>query len=166
MDRDVDLRAVPSQSLIHGVVDHLINQVVEPRFSRRPDIHRGTLPNRLETFQHLDRAGIVLFRRVRRRYFVCHRILIVFTCHEADHLCLPQASLSPGGSPFSNKKAFFFRCLTRPKASRRAPLLLTNDGSPYLSWTSVTRRERLLIIKSASASQCTCIALPDPPLRA
>ena len=62
MDGHLDGIAVPGQGLVHSVVDHLVNQVVQTFFSDVADIHGRTLPDRFQTFEDLDvGGGILLF---------------------------------------------------------------------------------------------------------
>jgi hypothetical protein len=46
MYNNVDFCAEPSQGLVNGIVDDLINEMMKTVNSSRPDIHRGSLPNR------------------------------------------------------------------------------------------------------------------------
>src|SRR5450432_509317 len=52
--------AVAGEGLVDGVVDHLVDQVMETALTGRTDVHAGPLADRLETYKHLDRAGVVL----------------------------------------------------------------------------------------------------------
>jgi hypothetical protein len=54
MDDDVDLGAVPGEGLVHGVVDHLVHEVMQTLGARRSDVHAGALAYRLEAFEYLD----------------------------------------------------------------------------------------------------------------
>ena len=56
---DLDGVAVARQGLVDGVVDDLVDQVVQAALTGGPDVHAGTLANRLESFQHGDLPGIV-----------------------------------------------------------------------------------------------------------
>ena len=58
-ENNVDLVAVPGQGLVDGVVDDLVDQVVQPAFPRRADVHAGTLPDRLQALQHRDLVGVI-----------------------------------------------------------------------------------------------------------
>src|SRR5207247_1580727 len=57
---DLDVIADTSQRLVHGVVDGLVDEVVETVRARVPDVHRGALADGLEALEDLDVA-----RRVR-----------------------------------------------------------------------------------------------------
>src|SRR5438067_159391 len=59
VDGDVDLGAIASERLVHGVVDHLVHEVVETAAGHRSDIHRRTASHRLQALEHLDRIGLV-----------------------------------------------------------------------------------------------------------
>src|SRR6185437_9061291 len=52
--RDLDGVAVAGQRLVHGVVDHLVDQVVQAALAGRPDVHTGPLADRLEAFEDAD----------------------------------------------------------------------------------------------------------------
>ncbi len=41
MDGDVDEVVAARKSLVDGVVDHLVDEVVEAARARRPDVHPG-----------------------------------------------------------------------------------------------------------------------------
>src|SRR5207249_4960714 len=59
VNRDVDLRAEARERLVHRVVDHLVDQVVQPAPRHRPDVHRRAAPDRFEPLENLDRVGLV-----------------------------------------------------------------------------------------------------------
>ena len=54
---DLDEGGVPLQRLVHGIVDHLGEQVMQRLLVGAADIHAGTPAHRLEAFEHLDMAG-------------------------------------------------------------------------------------------------------------
>ena len=57
----LDLVAVAGQSLVDGVVDHLIDHVVEARaVVGVADIHAGPLAHGIEALQNLDGLGAVV----------------------------------------------------------------------------------------------------------
>ena len=58
-DPYVDGVAVAGQSLVDGVVDHLVDQVVQAALAGGSDVHPRALPNRVETLQHGDRGRVV-----------------------------------------------------------------------------------------------------------
>src|SRR5438552_17244481 len=53
---DLDVVADAGQRLVHGVVDGLVDEVVEPVRARVPDVHRGALADGLEPLEDLDVA--------------------------------------------------------------------------------------------------------------
>src|ERR1019366_5440925 len=63
-DGHVDLGAVPGHGLVDGVVDDLPDQVVQSRGTGGTDVHARTLPDRLQTLENCDVAGVVR-RRAR-----------------------------------------------------------------------------------------------------
>ena len=60
--RHVDAGAEAGHRLVHGVVDDLPDQVVEPRRAGRADVHPRADPHRIETLQNGDVAGPVARR--------------------------------------------------------------------------------------------------------
>ena len=60
MDRRLNRLTKTSHVLVDAVVDHLVDEVVQPFDARAPDIHGGTLPDCLEPLQHLDLVSTVL----------------------------------------------------------------------------------------------------------
>src|SRR6185436_16143260 len=59
MDRDVDLRGVAGQGLVDGVVDHLVDEVMQTAHAGRPDVHAGALADGLETLEDGDVLSVV-----------------------------------------------------------------------------------------------------------
>ncbi len=59
-DGDGDRLAVAGQVLVHGVVDHLPHEVVQPPFIGGSDVHAGALADGLEAFEDADRLRGVL----------------------------------------------------------------------------------------------------------
>ena len=57
--RHDDPVAVAGQRLVDGVVDDLPHQVVQAALAGRADVHAGTLADRLEALEDLDRGGVV-----------------------------------------------------------------------------------------------------------
>ena len=48
------------QMFVHGVIYNLINQVVQSFGRYTADVHAGTFPHRLQTFQHCDAGGVIV----------------------------------------------------------------------------------------------------------
>ena len=59
VDRDVDARAVAGERLVDGVVDDLVDEVVQPAHAGRADVHAGSLAHRLETLEDGDVLRVV-----------------------------------------------------------------------------------------------------------
>ena len=57
--RDLDVVAVARERLVDGVVDDLVDQVVQAALAGRADVHAGALADRLEPLENRDRAGVV-----------------------------------------------------------------------------------------------------------
>ena len=51
--------AVAGQGFVDGVVDHLVDQVVQTPVTGGPDVHARPHAYRLEAFEDLDIAGVV-----------------------------------------------------------------------------------------------------------
>jgi hypothetical protein len=62
VDRHRDGLAVAGQRLVDSVVDHLVDQMVQPPVVGRPDVHGRSLANGLEPFQGLYLVCAVLRR--------------------------------------------------------------------------------------------------------
>ena len=60
VNRDVDLVAVSGQRLVDRVVDDLVDQMVQPGRTGRPDVHGRALPHGLQPFENLDLVGAVV----------------------------------------------------------------------------------------------------------
>jgi hypothetical protein len=54
VDEDFDGVAVPGEGLVDGVVDDLVDQMMEARLAGGADVHRGTDTHRLKSFEDLD----------------------------------------------------------------------------------------------------------------
>ena len=53
-DRHLDVVAVAGERLVDGVVDDLVDQVVQSARTGRADVHAGPLANRFESLENLD----------------------------------------------------------------------------------------------------------------
>ena len=54
VDRHVDEVVAAGEGLIHRVVDHLVDEVMEASGAGRADVHAGSQTNRLEAFEDRD----------------------------------------------------------------------------------------------------------------
>ncbi len=59
VDDDVDLVGVPGESLVHGIVNNLVHQVMQPAFSGGANIHGRPETHCLQAFQNFDTGLIV-----------------------------------------------------------------------------------------------------------
>jgi hypothetical protein len=59
VDDDLDLVGLAGEGLVHGVVDHLVDQVVESTGAGRADVHARPLPDGLEPLEDGDVLGVV-----------------------------------------------------------------------------------------------------------
>ena len=66
VELDLDEGGVAGQRLVHGVVDHLGEQVMQRLLVGAADIHAGAAAHRLQALQHLDvLGGVAGFARAR-----------------------------------------------------------------------------------------------------
>ena len=56
---DLDSVTVPGERLVNGVVDDLVDEMMETASVRLPDVHRRTLLNGFKPLQHLYLSGAV-----------------------------------------------------------------------------------------------------------
>ena len=79
VDRYVDVGAVTGQSLVDGVVYHLVDQVVEALLADVADVHGGALAHGFQAFEDLDvRRGIRLFLFLNVFFFGTHWIALKY----------------------------------------------------------------------------------------
>ena len=64
--------AVACERLVDGVVDDLVDEVVEPAGPGRPDVHARPLANRFEALENLDVISAVCRLLLGLRGFGCH----------------------------------------------------------------------------------------------
>ncbi len=57
-----DVARVPGHRLVHGVVEHFGDEVIEGALVGAADIHAGPAPHRLEPFEDLDVLGGIAVR--------------------------------------------------------------------------------------------------------
>src|SRR5881409_63760 len=60
VDGDVNPGGKTGQGLVHRIVHHLVDEMVEATPGHRSDVHRRAAPDRLEPLQDLDRVGLVV----------------------------------------------------------------------------------------------------------
>jgi succinyl-CoA synthetase alpha subunit len=64
VDRDGDLRAEAAHGLVHGVVDDLLDEVVQAVGTGGPDVHGRALSDWIEAFEDLDGTSVVAQGRI------------------------------------------------------------------------------------------------------
>jgi hypothetical protein len=62
VDGDDEAAAVPGECFVDGVVDHLVDEMVEAARAGGTDVHAGAFAYRLEAFEDLDILGVVMGR--------------------------------------------------------------------------------------------------------
>ena len=67
LDGHVDFGGVTGERFVHGVINDLVDQVVQTALGGRADVHAGAFTNRLQAFQHGD-VGRTVFMGL----FRCH----------------------------------------------------------------------------------------------
>ena len=70
VDRDGDLGAETGQRLVDGVVDDLVDEVVQAHHAGRADVHAGALANRLQALEDGDVLRVVAGGSARHRRVV------------------------------------------------------------------------------------------------
>ena len=60
VDGDEDLVGVAGHRFVDGVVDDLVHEVMQPARAGGADVHARPLADRLESFEYLDVAGVVV----------------------------------------------------------------------------------------------------------
>ena len=60
VDRDLDVVAVAGERLVDGVVDDLVDEVMEAARARRADVHARALAHRIEAAEDRDLTGRVV----------------------------------------------------------------------------------------------------------
>src|SRR6185503_38998 len=74
IDSDFDLRAKAGHSLIHRVIDHLIDQMMKSAREGVTDIHGRPSTNRFHTLKNLDVRGVVIMTLFVFGLVLCHYI--------------------------------------------------------------------------------------------
>ena len=69
---DVYRIAEAAHSLVYTVVYYLVHKMMESPFGHVPDIHRRTLADCLESFQHLYAVGGILLFRLFHLFLIYH----------------------------------------------------------------------------------------------
>jgi hypothetical protein len=85
VDDDVDLFAIAGQRLVHRVVHHLVDQVVQAHLAGRADVHGRTQAHCLQAFKNLDVfAGVaaVVPNRLKDRGFQSNLLRLILPCGE------------------------------------------------------------------------------------
>ena len=62
VQRDVDLVAEPGQCFVYGVVDDLVDKVVQTGCACRPDVHRRSLADGFKALEDFDLVRAVIVR--------------------------------------------------------------------------------------------------------
>ena len=75
---DLDMAAEAGEGLVDRVVDDLPHEVVQAAFTGRADVHTGALANRLEAFEDLNGAGVVLGVDLRAHVCLGRKHLLCF----------------------------------------------------------------------------------------
>jgi hypothetical protein len=68
----VERPSVLCECFVDGVIDYLVDEVVEPARSGGSDVHAGPLAYRFEALENLDFVGAICWRLLGLRGFGCH----------------------------------------------------------------------------------------------
>jgi hypothetical protein len=63
VDEDRDFLAEAGYGLIYRVIHDFVNEMMQAIGSSSPDVHRRSLSNRVEAFEHLDRTRVIAHSR-------------------------------------------------------------------------------------------------------
>ena len=59
-DRNLDIRTIPCESFVNGVVYHLINKVMHPFLTDVANVHGRAFAHSLQPFKDLNTTGRIL----------------------------------------------------------------------------------------------------------
>ena len=80
IDLHGDVRAVAREGFVDGVIDDLIDEVVQTARGGRADVHARTLAHRFQSLKDLNFRGVVIVvgvdRRGLQKFVVCHGVLL------------------------------------------------------------------------------------------
>ena len=93
VDRHIDRIAVARQGLVDGVVDDLVDEVMQPTVARGPDVHARALPDGLQTLEDGDVLGVVAARGAGA---VGGGIVASQSASERQYAPAPRGGGSPG----------------------------------------------------------------------
>src|SRR5689334_11368366 len=79
---DLDGFTEAGHVLVNTIVDDFIHQMMEPIDTRAADVHGGTLPHRVQTFEHLDLVRAITVRLPLRR--ICPSWLFHIFCRHSS----------------------------------------------------------------------------------
>ena len=101
VDDDLDGVGLAGQRLVHRVVDHLVDQVVEAARARRPDVHTGPLAYRLQSLEDRDVLRAVVRVDLLARSLVLRRLLrqaVPSVCRLREKAPAPRHSRTRAGA--------------------------------------------------------------------
>ena len=75
VDDDVYIGAIPGERFVDGVVDDLVDEMVQPAHADVADVHGRPLAHRFEPFEHLNAGRRILFRVLYLIFFLCTHTL-------------------------------------------------------------------------------------------
>ena len=104
LDAHLDPGGVAGHGLVHGVVDHLGEQVMQRLLVGAADVHAGPAPHGLQAFQHLDVGGRVAVGAVGgladgANHFLFRLLLRHVRCVRACRTGFLHTSASGGAAP-------------------------------------------------------------------
>ena len=166
MEGHLDEVAAAGESLVDGVRDHLVHEVVEAPGARRADVHAGPFPDRLEALEDRDVfCGVGCFRQVQKKPCKSH------ICGRDDSLS--ERAVGRGGSrgparpPFATSFAEVFVLdlrgqrggsrrrlrVRRPRPSVRAP---SASGARGLGQLARRKSERFRRVARRALPRSRC----------
>ena len=147
-ERRRDLVAVPRESLVDAVVEHLVDEVMEAALAGRADVHAGAFPNRLEPLEHGDLVCAVFVLGIRQATVPEIAFDVGRTRMNTSNPAGRQPPLRPGTGPTRKRSAGSSQACSRRRASRSGARMREVAREHRRSCSSGSARRR---VRSAPA---------------
>ncbi len=131
IEHDIDAVGVAGQGLVHRIVHHFIDHVVQARaVIGVADIHAGALAHRIQAFEHLDGAGAIFVGHLVRRYRTKPSD-IYFTM-----IAIPAPAITRPAPLFMRRRAFTLATRVSSREASAAYPIVTAGISTRVAATS------------------------------
>lgn len=74
MNDDIDVGTMAGEMLVDGVIENLVNTMMEAAFIGVADVHPRPLAHRLESLEFVDLGGVIRLSHFAYRLIFRHRI--------------------------------------------------------------------------------------------